>query len=422
MSDTGTQAPQGPRTNRDDLRDLGRLVRTTSSSPENRHVAGVAGGIARHLDIDPIIVRIALVISVFFGGSGLIVYGAGWLFMPDERDGKAIVTVDARSRTFVLWLGLALGGLAAISDIAGGFNFPWWLVVVLLVCLGLSQVWGRRSDPEADRGAAEIAVADALEQAQASTQEALERAKREADAARIVALTKAQVATEQALAKAREHADRAAARRLRGSTKRGPLLFWFTMALVILAEIGLGVIDAAGATVAEPAYPALALGLIALMLLVGSVWGRAGGLIAAGLIAALWLGGAVTHDRWGTNDTVNARPVTASAVDDSYRIGGGDLTLDLRDVTDLTGLDGRRIELHANVGTIRVYLPSSIGVRATAKVSGVGHLDVLGHEQGGINLNASAGDSPVTGQPTVTIDASVAVGDIRITTPNESEN
>ena len=73
---------------RDEIRDLGRLRR----SPHDRKVAGVAGGLARHLDIDPIILRVAFVVLVFFGGAGLILYGACWLLVPedgtDERAGQ----------------------------------------------------------------------------------------------------------------------------------------------------------------------------------------------------------------------------------------------------------------------------------------------------------------------------------------------
>ena len=61
-----------PPCDRDQVRDLGRLRRTVT----DRKVAGVAGGIARHLDIDPFIVRVAFVVLSLFGGAGLIVYAA----------------------------------------------------------------------------------------------------------------------------------------------------------------------------------------------------------------------------------------------------------------------------------------------------------------------------------------------------------
>ncbi len=55
-----------------------------AASRSDRKVAGVAGGLARHLDIDPLILRVAFVVLVFFGGAGLILYGAGWLLVPED--------------------------------------------------------------------------------------------------------------------------------------------------------------------------------------------------------------------------------------------------------------------------------------------------------------------------------------------------
>ena len=47
-------------------------------------VAGVCGGIADHLGIDATIVRLLLVAAVIFGfGTGLILYVAGWILMPE---------------------------------------------------------------------------------------------------------------------------------------------------------------------------------------------------------------------------------------------------------------------------------------------------------------------------------------------------
>ena len=50
-----------------------------------RVIAGVAAGIGRRYGIDPVIVRIALVVSAFYGG-GVTVYLLGWLFLTKEDD------------------------------------------------------------------------------------------------------------------------------------------------------------------------------------------------------------------------------------------------------------------------------------------------------------------------------------------------
>jgi len=51
-----------------------------------RVIAGVAAGIGRRYGIDPVIIRIALVVSAFYGGAGMIVYLLGWLFLTPEGD------------------------------------------------------------------------------------------------------------------------------------------------------------------------------------------------------------------------------------------------------------------------------------------------------------------------------------------------
>ena len=49
-------------------------------------LGGVAGGTATYLGVDPVVVRIALVVLTLFGGLGIILYVIGWLLIPE--DGK----------------------------------------------------------------------------------------------------------------------------------------------------------------------------------------------------------------------------------------------------------------------------------------------------------------------------------------------
>jgi phage shock protein C len=47
-----------------------RLYRSRS----DRQLAGVAGGVAAYLDIDPVVIRILWILSVFAGGFGVLLY------------------------------------------------------------------------------------------------------------------------------------------------------------------------------------------------------------------------------------------------------------------------------------------------------------------------------------------------------------
>ena len=59
-------------------------ARRLERSGSDRKIAGVAGGLARYFDLDPIIFRIGFIILTVLGGSGLLVYVAGWLILPEE--------------------------------------------------------------------------------------------------------------------------------------------------------------------------------------------------------------------------------------------------------------------------------------------------------------------------------------------------
>lgn len=51
-------------------------------SRKNCMIAGICGGIAEYFDIDPIIVRIIAVLTIFINGIGLIAYLIGWIVIP----------------------------------------------------------------------------------------------------------------------------------------------------------------------------------------------------------------------------------------------------------------------------------------------------------------------------------------------------
>ena len=141
----------GPRVGWDDIRDLGRIRRTTS----DRRVAGVAGGLARHLDIDPLIVRVAFVVLTFFGGAGLLLYIACWLLLPEDGSDWGRVALDRRSRT----VALVLVGALVLVILAGhtwwGSGYPWALLIVAgIVALVATQLPRRdRRTPAADGSA-----------------------------------------------------------------------------------------------------------------------------------------------------------------------------------------------------------------------------------------------------------------------------
>jgi len=60
---------------------LKRLYRNTKEAK----IAGVCAGLANYFDIDPVIIRLLFILSIFWGG-GIIAYIIAWFIVPDIRD------------------------------------------------------------------------------------------------------------------------------------------------------------------------------------------------------------------------------------------------------------------------------------------------------------------------------------------------
>ena len=264
----------GPRVTRDEVRDLGRLRRSVT----DRKVAGVAGGLGRHLDVDPLVLRVAFVVLVFFGGAGLIVYGACWLLVPEDGDEKAPFNLDERSRAIALMIVGVLAAVALVGDSWGAFWFPWPIAIVALVALWLLT----RNNPPKDATPPAAPSYGAVPPVPPMQENPY------AAAAQPFYYTPQPPA----------YVAPPVAYRVPNPRRRGPILFWFTLALIALSEGLLGMVDLAGANVAGSAYPALAVAICGVMLLVGAFFGRAGGIILLGLIASASLAGATAADQW----------------------------------------------------------------------------------------------------------------------------
>jgi len=122
-------------------------------SRRDRKVAGVCGGVAEYLGIDPIILRIVVVVLTIFGGSGLLLYAAGWLLIADEGQERSelqkVLSRQAASGRLAVAVTVVLV-LAAIVGAGRLLDGPRWLgsgpdVWPLLVVLGVGFfVWYSR--------------------------------------------------------------------------------------------------------------------------------------------------------------------------------------------------------------------------------------------------------------------------------------
>jgi signal transduction histidine kinase/phage shock protein PspC (stress-responsive transcriptional regulator) len=148
MTDAQLATPQAPPTAREPLR----------RDRERGLVAGVCAGIARHVGIDPLIVRVAFVAAATAGGAGLALYLLGWVFLDDEAAGEA--RTPRRSRAGVeTALGVGLLTLAFLLAMrATGIWFSDAVVwPAALVGVGAALLWrqafGSRTPPAAPAAA-----------------------------------------------------------------------------------------------------------------------------------------------------------------------------------------------------------------------------------------------------------------------------
>ena len=95
----------------------GRLVRTN----DGRWLGGVAAGLGRYFDVNPLVYRIAFAALALVGGTGILLYLAAWLVIPAEGDDDSIAVEALRDRREHPWLLvgvglLAFGALFALSE------------------------------------------------------------------------------------------------------------------------------------------------------------------------------------------------------------------------------------------------------------------------------------------------------------------
>ena len=121
----------------------GRFVRRSGG----RIVGGVAGGVADHLGIDVLKVRMAFVLLSALAGAGIIAYGLLWIFTPGGDDAARPSGTERRQA-----IGLALLGLGLSVVVSWAFSGTVARVIapLLVIAVGAALVW-REYDADGPR-------------------------------------------------------------------------------------------------------------------------------------------------------------------------------------------------------------------------------------------------------------------------------
>ncbi|MFE0462852.1 PspC domain-containing protein [Kitasatospora sp. NPDC058965] len=156
MTEEQSQTPAGPADERPepDPQPSGARPPLTRSE-SHRVVAGVCGGLGRHLDIDPVVFRVVTAVLCLTGGLGLFVYGLAWLIMPTERPEQGHGRTELQRVLTGRVDGQSIGAVL-LTVIGTGVFFSWMGSgdsFFPLLLLGAMVFFAVRHDPERRRRA-----------------------------------------------------------------------------------------------------------------------------------------------------------------------------------------------------------------------------------------------------------------------------
>jgi signal transduction histidine kinase/phage shock protein PspC (stress-responsive transcriptional regulator) len=142
----------------------GYQPRRATRSSDRRLLGGVAAGLAEHLGLPVLWVRVAFVLATVLSGLGVVLYGALWLIMPSaahlERSAPGL---EAASRSglrphrgrrrgevgpLVALGAVAVGVVVLAQSLLGGSGLFW---PVLLFVAGLAVLWRQADEAQRER-------------------------------------------------------------------------------------------------------------------------------------------------------------------------------------------------------------------------------------------------------------------------------
>jgi phage shock protein PspC (stress-responsive transcriptional regulator) len=301
---------------------------TTPSTPRqlhrsrsDRYVAGVCGGLAEYFDLHPAFFRVGFVVLALLGGSGLLAYVAAVLVIPDEGRTDSIAADALRDHRDRPWAAIGLG-LIALAGLLLLSHATFWpngdISWGLLLAAGIVILWAQRRDHAAAPGP-----------------EGVTRPRRFP------------------LGVAALGAHVAGAGVLGLLDAAGIDIRWDIAAGV--GAVLLGIAATAAAFLRQPVVGLLTLGI----------------LLGATAVAAATID--VRVDR-GIGDRT-FHPASLASLRHEYRLGIGDLTVDLSNVQLPPG--DTRVDTSLGIGDLTVTVPQDVTVRVDGSVA-LGDSEVLG--------------------------------------------
>nr|WP_052479316.1 PspC domain-containing protein [Kibdelosporangium sp. MJ126-NF4]CEL23586.1 hypothetical protein [Kibdelosporangium sp. MJ126-NF4]CTQ93122.1 hypothetical protein [Kibdelosporangium sp. MJ126-NF4] len=392
-----------------------------------RKIAGVAAAIANRYQIDPVLVRVLLVVAAVIGGAGLMVYIFGWLFFPDENDEEAALPAligRGRSSTgwfFTLMLCAVLFGVSLWTFNGSGGEGIVGLALLLTAMFLLHRSRSSLAPPspppppvaqptmplgvDMNAQTAAVPVPPQQEPEQRTGPPAWDPLGAAPFAWDLPDPAPAQPAPQPPAPRRRRSAvggiTFGAALAIGGACALiTPYVSWFTPGHIIgimLAVVGLGMVG-------------------------GSLMGGGRGLI--GLAVPLALAGFVfttaqsggmfdvssgSRQDWGT---ITAKPTSTDAVSKYYGVDGGTVDLDL---TALPATGSVQTKIDVGLGNVEVVVPPTADVEYLCD-AGLGSVDCVGNEQNAADAHVAGTDNGTDGPGglKIYIEARVNSGNVEV--------
>ncbi len=398
------------------------FVATRPRRPRSgRVVAGVAAGIGRRYGIDPVIVRVALVVSAVYGGAGLLGYLLGWLLLTQDGDSasplEALLGRGHSSTSKPLTIVLTIALIPSASFVFGGYFSTAAGLIVLGAALFLLHRYradqGQIIPPGAMADTPVSADPEAATMTDSMPTSRFGSTGTPTDPTGLQDAVPDQPPAWDPLGAAPFAWD--LPEPSPASTpppplprQRGPRVALATLGMLFVTGAVLGVL-ASSQPWLTPAHIAGVLAAIAGTGLVGGAFVHAGrGLIPlALLLSVVAFGVTKTHlDNWHGAGKNTYAPITVEDVRPVYQNSVGHTVLDLSGLPN-TGSVTTTVELSA--GELTVLVPPDAAVHATCSNT-AGDIDCLGIEQHGANTPTVTANQAAANGDTLTIDVTARGG------------
>ncbi len=336
--------------------------RRLSRARDGRWLGGVCAGLGRYFGLSPMIYRIGFVALSLAGGTGILLYVAAWLVMPDDGVEDSIAAEAIKSHRERPWLlvGVGLLGFAAIVALSSARIWPspgnLWVAAALA---GAAIVWwqagGTRERTAAAPGEPGVT-----------------------------------------LPRRRSLGPVAAAALISGlglvalvDLSTGASIDW--RIVLAVAAVVLGALVAAGAATGHSVGSVVLLGLAVL------------GVLAVALAVRVPIFA-------GVGDRV-AHPVAFASVGTRYEQGIGNLEVDLQDVPFPVGETHLKATL--GIGDLVVRVPESVTVHVDAR-AGAGEVNLFGKTHDGTSVHDRVTDPGTDAARVLVLDARVGLGQLEV--------